>query len=135
MDFYLKYAIAKWKAGFCIQIQRNLQLRIEEQGKHLQMMFEQQRKMEEEKSKATSLNLNEPSEIPIVEKQPSVDDTEAESSDHDHSIITEVATETCTENQSKKEISSERETCCDQPDGGGDSPPLKRAKTDETGDI
>ncbi|CAA0821218.1 Unknown protein [Striga hermonthica] len=32
-----------------LEIQRNLQLRIEEQGKNLQMMFERQRKMEEEK--------------------------------------------------------------------------------------
>ncbi|PKI49162.1 hypothetical protein CRG98_030440 [Punica granatum] len=37
-----------------LEIQRNLQLRIEEQGKYLQMMFEKQRKMESEGSKATS---------------------------------------------------------------------------------
>ncbi|XP_071724832.1 protein PHR1-LIKE 1-like [Rutidosis leptorrhynchoides] len=36
-----------------LEIQRNLQLRIEEQGRYLQTMFEKQRKMEEDKSKAT----------------------------------------------------------------------------------
>ena len=43
------------------QIQRNLQLRIEEQGKYLQQMFEQQRKMENDKSKVSSSNVDDPS--------------------------------------------------------------------------
>lgn len=42
-----------------LQIQRNLQLRIEEQGKYLQMMFEKQRKMESEGSKASSSAVND----------------------------------------------------------------------------
>ncbi|CAN0903294.1 Protein PHR1-LIKE 1 [Linum grandiflorum] len=37
-----------------LEIQRNLQLRIEEQGRCLQMMFEKQKKMEEEKTKLPS---------------------------------------------------------------------------------
>ncbi|KAK0600542.1 hypothetical protein LWI29_015992 [Acer saccharum] len=44
-----------------LEIQRNLQLRIEEQGKYLQQMFEQQRKMENDKSKASSSNVDDPS--------------------------------------------------------------------------
>ncbi|KAL5768122.1 hypothetical protein ACOSP7_014702 [Xanthoceras sorbifolium] len=44
-----------------LEIQRNLQLRIEEQGKYLQQMFEQQRKMENGNSKASSSNLDDPS--------------------------------------------------------------------------
>lgn len=42
-----------------LEIQRNLQLRIEEQGKYLQMMFEQQRKMENERLKPSSSNPDE----------------------------------------------------------------------------
>ncbi|XP_051140156.1 protein PHR1-LIKE 1-like isoform X2 [Andrographis paniculata] len=37
-----------------LEIQRNLQLQIEEQGRYLQMMFEQQRKMEEDKAAKVS---------------------------------------------------------------------------------
>uniref|UniRef100_A0A2P2KDN8 Protein PHR1-LIKE 1-like isoform X1 n=3 Tax=Rhizophora mucronata TaxID=61149 RepID=A0A2P2KDN8_RHIMU len=37
-----------------LEIQRNLQLRIEEQGRYLQMMFEKQKLLEEERSKASS---------------------------------------------------------------------------------
>ncbi|KAK4852626.1 hypothetical protein QYF36_025597 [Acer negundo] len=44
-----------------LEIQRNLQLRIEEQGKYLQQMFEQQRKMGNDKSKASSSNVDDPS--------------------------------------------------------------------------
>ncbi|PIN16730.1 hypothetical protein CDL12_10605 [Handroanthus impetiginosus] len=61
-----------------LEIQRNLQLRIEEQGKHLQMIFEQQRKMGEEKLKASSSNSDGPAQIPAVEKQPSLNDDKPE---------------------------------------------------------
>ncbi|KAK1582329.1 hypothetical protein Q3G72_014027 [Acer saccharum] len=44
-----------------LEIQRNLKLQIEEQGKSLQQMFEQQRKMENDKSKASSSNVDDPS--------------------------------------------------------------------------
>ncbi|KAG8390676.1 hypothetical protein BUALT_Bualt01G0108400 [Buddleja alternifolia] len=100
-----------------LEIQRNLQLRIEEQGKHLEMIFKQQWKMEEEKLKTSSSNSDEPT----VEKKHSLDNVKAESSDHDQ------------EHRDKNEGSSERETCEDcGPDGSGFSPPLKRAKADET---
>lgn len=52
-----------------LEIQRNLQLRIEEQGKYLQMMFEQQRKMENERLKPSSSNPDEdPSRSNATEK-------------------------------------------------------------------
>uniref|UniRef100_A0A251U898 Putative MYB-CC type transcription factor, LHEQLE-containing domain-containing protein n=1 Tax=Helianthus annuus TaxID=4232 RepID=A0A251U898_HELAN len=49
-----------------VTIQRHLQLRIriEEQGKYLQMMFEQQRKMETERVKPSSSNPNDDSAPP-----------------------------------------------------------------------
>lgn len=40
-----------------LEIQRKLQLRIEEQGKYLQKLFEKQRKMEDDGSKATSSHI------------------------------------------------------------------------------
>ncbi|KAH7865213.1 hypothetical protein Vadar_003760 [Vaccinium darrowii] len=43
------------------KIQRNLQLRIEEQGRHLQMMFEKQKKGDDDRSKASS---SKPVELP-----------------------------------------------------------------------
>lgn len=46
-----------------MQIQRNLQLRIEEQGRYLQKMFEMQCKSGGELLKATTSNLNDPSEL------------------------------------------------------------------------
>ncbi|KAK6137767.1 hypothetical protein DH2020_028491 [Rehmannia glutinosa] len=115
-----------------LQIQRNLQLRIEEQGKHLQMMFEKQRKMEEDKLKASSSsNLDDPSPLPTVEKQPSIHNVKAESSDHDHSGTTDIPV--ADEHPNKQEILSERKTCEDhESDESEYSPPLKRAKADET---
>lgn len=114
-----------------LQIQRNLQFRIEEQGKHLQMMFEQQRKMEEGKLKASS-NTDNSCRSPTTETQPPVCKAEAESSDHDHQSS---AKETpAPEHPDDREVSSESNTCeGHEPSDGGCSPPAKRAKADETG--
>ncbi|KAK4436056.1 protein PHR1-LIKE 1 [Sesamum alatum] len=109
-----------------LEIQRNLQLRIEEQGKNLQIMFEQQRKMEEEKLKASSSNVDEPSQLPTAEKQPSIGNVKAESSEHDHTSTQEIA--------SKEEMSCETTACEDHElDATGSSPPSKRARAKETG--
>ncbi|KAL7109510.1 hypothetical protein ACP275_06G179800 [Erythranthe tilingii] len=122
-----------------LEIQRNLQVRIEEQGKHLQMMFEKQRKMEEDKSKATSSNLDQSSKGPTIEYQPPPDgNIKAESCGHDHRASSPeiIATGNCIladENSNEKEISSKREMCEVEELGGGECspPPLKRAKVDE----
>ncbi|KAI3459042.1 hypothetical protein Pfo_015705 [Paulownia fortunei] len=111
-----------------LEIQRNLQLRIEEQGKHLQMMFEQQRKMEEEKLKASSMNS-----VPSVEKQPSFGNDKPESPENDHATTKEVATGVCIsadEHPSEKEMPSERKPCNDN---APVSSPTKRARANETG--
>lgn len=46
-----------------MQNQRKLQLQIEEQGKYLEKMFEQQRKMEDNRVKPTSSTLDENGKI------------------------------------------------------------------------
>ncbi|XP_057784548.1 protein PHOSPHATE STARVATION RESPONSE 1-like [Salvia miltiorrhiza] len=114
-----------------LEIQRNLQFRIEEQGKHLQMMFEQQRKMEEGKQRGSSSNRDDNFPSPTIETQPCVGKTEAESPDHDQSSAKEIPP---LEHADEEEESSERRTCKDHEAnaGGGCSPPTKRAKTDET---
>ncbi|XP_011077052.1 protein PHR1-LIKE 1-like isoform X1 [Sesamum indicum] len=102
-----------------LEIQRNLQLRIEEQGKHLQMIFEQQKKMEEEKLRALSNS-----------------DKHSEPSEDNHASIKDVASDVCIpvdEHPSKKETSSEAKPCKERaPDDRGCSPPMKRAKAYET---
>lgn len=115
-----------------LQIQRNLQFRIEEQGKHLQMMFEQQMKMEEGKLKASSSNTDNNCRSPDTEMRPPVGKAEAESSDHDHqSSAKEIP---APEHPDEREVSPESNTCeGHEPCDGGCSPPAKRAKADETG--
>lgn len=97
-----------------LEIQRNLQLRIEEQGKYLQMMFEQQRKMENGRLKGSSSNPDE-------------DDAETEkakASNHDDRCVSDKDTD-----KSKEKSTSQIEV----PDvNNGCSPrPSKRARPDE----
>ncbi|KAL3820103.1 hypothetical protein ACJIZ3_006008 [Penstemon smallii] len=103
-----------------LEIQRNLQLRIEEQGKHLQMIFEQQRKMGEEKMKgSSSTNSDEHNQILSKQTQPSISNNKPESSEN--------------EDSNKKEMPSEME-----PSGGHEldasevGRPSKRGKANET---
>ncbi|KAL7148692.1 hypothetical protein ABFS83_06G195700 [Erythranthe nasuta] len=112
-----------------LEIQRNLQLRIEEQGKHLQMMFEQQRKMEEDKTtRASSSNA-----ILSVENQPSLCTDKSEPSDNNRATTKEVATDvsiSADKNPSTKEMVSETKRANDPFDSLA-----KRARVDETGTV
>ncbi|KAI3807672.1 hypothetical protein L1987_23605 [Smallanthus sonchifolius] len=55
-----------------LEIQRNLQLRIEEQGKYLQIMFEKQRKMESERENPETLSTtaSQSHKMSFAEKEP-----------------------------------------------------------------
>ncbi|CAI9772422.1 unnamed protein product [Fraxinus pennsylvanica] len=109
-----------------LEIQRNLQLRIEEQGKHLQMMFEQQRKMEKGKLKCPSWDSNESSKLLFTEKQPSLDKEKPEP--FEVKAVSTDAIISATEHPNDMQKSPERKLCEDNKLNR----PAKRAKSDET---
>lgn len=62
-----------------LEIQRSLQLRIEEQGKYLQMMFEKQNKMQEERLKSSSaVKSDDPPSSPSKTTRPSTSEDKSE---------------------------------------------------------
>ncbi|KAH6803978.1 hypothetical protein C2S51_032225 [Perilla frutescens var. frutescens] len=96
-----------------LEIQRNLQIRIEEQGKRLQEMFEQQRKLEEDKGKASSSNSDR-SQTPPTKKQP-FGNGKPESSKNNDASVKEFANDVC---NSAGEYPSKK----DMPSDGGHAP-------------
>lgn len=105
-----------------LEIQRNLQLRIEEQGRYLQMMFEQQKKMDDERLKASSSNPNEsPAPLPTKVVQPSLPADDLTASEQDN-----VKT-----GSDGKSATTALEEIPQHPDARGSSPrPTKRARVD-----
>ncbi|KAI3757229.1 hypothetical protein L6452_04763 [Arctium lappa] len=103
-----------------LEIQRNLQLRIEEQGKYLQMMFEQQRKMENERLKPSSSSPDDnPTEIPKASEH---DDRSVSDKDPENSI--EKSSQKSTSQIQVPDVKSNVDSRC--------SPrPTKRARPDE----
>ncbi|KAJ9545935.1 hypothetical protein OSB04_025642 [Centaurea solstitialis] len=105
-----------------LEIQRNLQLRIEEQGKYLQMMFEQQRKMENERVKPSSSSPDEnPTEKP-------------KASEHDDQCMSDKDPKNSIENGSQKKSTSQIEVQSvniSNVDNGCSPRPAKRARPDE----
>ncbi|MFS7937585.1 putative transcription factor MYB-HB-like family [Helianthus anomalus] len=107
-----------------LEIQRNLQLRIEEQGKTLQMMFEQQKKMENERLKPSSSNPNDNPAPPsnTTEKSKPVEH------DDDQCISDKETKRSADQNSQKSKSTSQTEANID----GGCSPrPSKRARSDQ----
>jgi SHAQKYF class myb-like DNA-binding protein len=105
-----------------LEIQRNLQLRIEEQGRYLQMMFEQQKKMDDERLKASASNPNEsPAPLPTKVVQPSLPADDLTPSEQDNVETGSSGTSATT---ALEEIPH-------HPDARGSSPRLtKRARVD-----
>ncbi|XP_076955338.1 protein PHOSPHATE STARVATION RESPONSE 1-like [Bidens hawaiensis] len=103
-----------------LEIQRNLQLRIEEQGKYLQMMFEQQRKMENERLKASSSKPND-DPAPTTEKSKALEHD-------DDQCISDKDTKKSTDHSSPKSKSTSQ---IEAPEEVNTERQLKRARSDE----
>lgn len=122
------------------QIQRNLQLRIEEQGRYIQIMFEKQRKMEEERSKTPMSNSDEPSHSPTKtsaatannnEKSEILEKDKEDRNKGSGSNDSSASAKPPEENPSKEQKSPERKVCKDI-DEDSIVPPAKRTKADDS---
>lgn len=106
-----------------MQIQRKLQIQIENQGKHLEMMFEKQREMGD--NKGSSSPTNTPSSDRVV------DNLETLTEEHDKLRSNIGIPEESSKDASKKqmvdeaEVSNEHERVGDQ---FATAPPTKRVK-------
>lgn len=109
--------------GSVMQIQRKLQIQIENQGKHLEMMFEKQREMGD--NKGTSSPTNTPSLDRVV------DNLETSTEEHDKLRSSTGIPEESSKDASTKqmvdeaEVSNEHERVGDQ---FANAPPTKRVK-------
>ncbi|KAJ9180013.1 hypothetical protein P3X46_008322 [Hevea brasiliensis] len=119
-----------------LEIQRNLQLRIEEQGRYLQMMFEKQKKMEDDKSKASSSSLDDSS---LPESNVSGNNKlEVSELDHANNVFDRndggVALEESSQSVSRKHKALENRTGEDLNSKDNESSPAsaKRPRADET---
>ncbi|MFS7983086.1 putative MYB-CC type transcription factor, LHEQLE-containing domain-containing protein [Helianthus anomalus] len=116
-----------------LEIQRHLQLRIEEQGKYLQMMFEQQRKMETERVKASSSNPNDDSAPPTN----TTEKPNALAHDDDQCISDKAKKSTTVHSQKSKSKSKStpqveaRDVNKFNINGGCNPHPSKRARSDQ----
>lgn len=116
-----------------LEIQRNLQLRIEEQGKYLQMMFEEQRKMENGrlKASASASNPDEPSPSRSNAVQPSAAaNDKSEPLDKDHVVSTYCTGSTPNPIQNQKAPESKMVEDPEEDDRGSSPPAAKRARPD-----
>ncbi|XVF57088.1 hypothetical protein PTKIN_Ptkin06aG0175900 [Pterospermum kingtungense] len=123
-----------------LEIQRNLQLRIEEQGRQLQMMFEKQKTMDEEKSGAPSSALHDPPASLPGSTRPSCMNDKSEALEQVHTrtgIDTRNASTTEEEGSqdvSGKQKASETETTAHlhtNDDDESRSPLTKRSRTEK----
>ncbi|XP_021811066.1 protein PHR1-LIKE 1 isoform X1 [Prunus avium] len=121
-----------------LENQRNLQLQIEEQGKYLEKMFKQQRKMEDSRVKPASSTVDDHATPPsnLVCPSPGEDKPETSKHDHEKTLISASSASTPLEEGSqdanrKKQKARETESQ-EEPDHPGDvesgTQPTKRAK-------
>ncbi|XP_027184953.1 protein PHR1-LIKE 1-like isoform X3 [Coffea eugenioides] len=126
-----------------LEIQRSLQLRIEEQGKYIQLMLEQQKKIEEERSKKKDSNPVEASLAPSKAVEPLPDDEKSETleknnvakaleKENEAKVLSSGdagVTAEQTQTPNRKQKSPEGKTSEDN-DQDGNASPVKRAKVD-----
>ncbi|KAI5566795.1 hypothetical protein BDE02_13G044300 [Populus trichocarpa] len=121
-----------------LEIQRNLQLRIEEQGRHLQEMFEKQRKIEDDKSKAPSSSQDDPSPLQAKLEQSSAKN-KVEASELDlvktsnESALLEESSQSISRKQKAPEERNDQ--VLDQIDEESSPAPIKRPRRDETAEL
>ncbi|KAG6751818.1 hypothetical protein NC652_030981 [Populus alba x Populus x berolinensis] len=121
-----------------LEIQRNLQLRIEEQGRHLQEMFEKQRKIEDDKSKAPSSSQDDPSHLQAKLEQSSANN-KLEASELDpvktsnESALLEESSQSISRKQKAPEERNDQ--VLDQIDEESSPAPIKRPRRDETAEL
>ncbi|KAK3011312.1 hypothetical protein RJ639_012390 [Escallonia herrerae] len=118
-----------------MEIQRNLQLRIEEQGKYLQMMFEKQQKSGNDMLKASSSTMNNLSaqESGAIANSPAKNERGTSPVDHHETGISEESSQNLGEKL--KVPDTETETSGDLElivVDRSDSQPLKRVKLNES---
>ncbi|KAE8699164.1 putative DUF26 domain-containing protein 2 precursor [Hibiscus syriacus] len=116
-----------------LEIQRNLQLRIEEQGRYLQMMFEKQKKVENEKGASSSSALDDtPAPLSGSNHPPSNNDkSDSEALEQDHSR-TGIDPGNASHRNGKSSKASETELTVhvEKNDDESGFPVLKRARTE-----
>ncbi|KAL9381870.1 hypothetical protein Peur_024905 [Populus x canadensis] len=122
-----------------LEIQRNLQLRIEEQGRYLQEMFEKQKKMEGDRSKAPPPSQNDPSLLQSkLEQSPANDKLEASDLDcvktRFDTCNASALLEESSQSISRKQKAPEDRNCqvVDKNEEKTGLAPVKRPRTDET---
>ncbi|KAG5549712.1 hypothetical protein RHGRI_014871 [Rhododendron griersonianum] len=116
-----------------LEIQRNLQLRIEEQGRHLQMMFEKHKKVDDERSKVSSSNPVEPPAPISSMMESSHANSKLEASDKDNANGSHALDEISQYSSTTKTAPESIIVNDLDPDSRGSSPrPTKRARGDET---
>ena len=120
-----------------MQIQRKLQIQIENQGKHLQMMFEQQREMGDSKFKASSSPLDEQSapQSNTAAPSPQVDNLETSKEENEklgsNSCIAKAKPEESSQDASTKQMVDEAKVTNEHEavDNQCAAPPTKRVKS------
>lgn len=107
-----------------MQIQRTLQIQIENQGKHLQMMFEKQKEMGDNKGKGSSSPSNAPSAAlsDTAPPSPRVDNLETSIEEHDSRSRsnTDIPEESSQDASAKQRVGDEHAAA---------APPTKRVKS------
>ena len=117
---------------FLCQIQRNLQLRIEEQGRYLQMMFEQQCKSDTYKKAPSTPAIENPSVVPsdAIKDCPANDEVEASQAEGNCKSGRDQANSSSVVEGSSVEVGMKNDGPENQVNSGSD-PSSKRKRTEE----
>ncbi|GKU86224.1 hypothetical protein SLEP1_g772 [Rubroshorea leprosula] len=119
------------------QIQRNLQLRIEEQGRYLQMMFEKQKSGLEQLKASSSNPDNPPAPSDTTNDSPTKTELEASQVAHGDTEIDTIDASSIMEDNSQEASGKQKAPETEDPEKAGPnvcestSQPTKRPRVDE----